>query len=424
MNYVNNLDKSLSATKFAFILFIFFVLSFFLRLPSRIPILGVIRVDLLVVLTIFLMILFAKVKTQESSKLAKYLLIIFCYVILTLPLVTWPGSVLNKGIPDFIKAIIFFFFTYKLVLDEGRLKVLVYAFLFANTFRIIEPLYLNLTQGYWGSQTSFGWDQVNRLAGGPHDVINGNGLAFVIASVLPFYHYLFAGKGFKRTSIYLILVPVLMYTMSLTLSRSGILAVAIIYTVVFFKSDRKPLLCALGLVGIVAFMASLNEHQRDRYLSIFSSDTVSSSSAQGRFSGLERDFGVAMQAPIFGHGIGNSQEANWNLGGHAQPSHNLWIETFGEIGAIGLILFVLYAKEIFASFRRTNVLLHKNREYSSDFLKSCVPAMQVWLAMNFLFSFASYGLSSYEWYLFGGFSAVMYRISQQNIVEAAKPPQR
>lgn len=420
MNNSEDLEESLKATKFAFNLYLIFVLSFFLRIPSRLPILGALRIDLLLIMAIFIMILIAKPSPQDRSNLSKYLLMIICYVVITLPLVTWPGSVISKGLPNFIKAAIFFFFTYKLVLDEGRLKLLVYAFLLANTFRVVEPLYLNITQDYWGSQTSFGWDMVNRLAGGPHDVINGNGLAFVIASILPFYHYLFAGKGFIRTLIYLAMVPVLMYTMSLTLSRSGLVAVAIIYTVVFFKSNRKPMLCMLGLAGLIVFFTSLNEHQKDRYLSIFSSNTESSASAQGRFSGLERDLEVAMKAPIFGHGLGNSLEANWNLGGNAQPSHNLWIETFGEIGLIGLILFVLYAKEIFKGFMKTNEVLKKNRTQSSDFLKSCTSAMQVWLAMNFLFSFASYGLSSYEWYLFGGFSAVMYRISMQQVESDSK----
>src|SRR5690606_29958836 len=136
--------------------------------------------------------------------------------------------VISKGMPALIKAAIFFYFTYKLVLNERRLKIMVYIFILANTFRVIEPLYLNLTQGYWGSKTAFGWDQVNRLQGAPHDIVNANGLAFVIASILPFYHYLFGTKSIWRKLIYWALTPVLLYTMSLTLSRSGLLAVAII----------------------------------------------------------------------------------------------------------------------------------------------------------------------------------------------------
>jgi len=37
-------------------------------------------------------------------------------------------------------------------------------------------------------------------------------------------------------------------------------------------------------------------------------------------------------------------------------------------------------------------------------------ATQVWLILNLVFSLASYGLNSYEWYLLGAFSVVMRRL--------------
>ena len=46
-----------------------------------------------------------------------------------------------------------------------------------------------------------------------------------------------------------------------------------------------------------------------------------------------------------------------------------------------------------------------------------IDAMQVWLVMNVVFSFASYGLSSYEWYLFGGLSVVLQRIAEHETPE-------
>ena len=48
-------------------------------------------------------------------------------------------------------------------------------------------------------------------------------------------------------------------------------------------------------------------------------------------------------------------------------------------------------------------------------------AMEVWLLMNLLFSWASYGLSSYEWYLFGGLSVVFRRFVAQAISAGAAP---
>lgn len=410
MKYSSEHVKALEETRIAFIIYMIYMVSFFIRLPARISILGIIRFDLILVATIFALTLMVRSGDNTELKISKYLKFLLMYSILVLPLVSWPGSVLNTGIPNFVKAIIFFFFTYKLVINEERLKLVVYIFIFCNTFRILEPLYLNVTQGYWGSFTSFGWNQVNRLSGAPSDTINANGLAFVIASVLPFYHYLFGTQGFLKKIVYWSMLPLLLYTMSLTLSRSGLLAIVIIYGVVFLKSKKKSLFVILGFIGTLGFIASLNDFQKDRYLSLISDDTESSASADGRISGLRRDFIVGLHKPIFGHGLGTSREANWNIGRNDQPAHNLWVETFQELGFIGFIIFILYVKEIYKGFQNTNRSIMQNKE-ASTFLQCCLPAMQVWLAMNFLFSFASYGLSSYEWYLFGGFSAILTKLS-------------
>jgi putative inorganic carbon (HCO3(-)) transporter len=412
----NTLDKQLAETKTAFALYMVFMLSFFLRIPNRLPILGALRIDLLLVVFIFFTIIKLKTDQSTEAKIAKYIKLLFACAVLSLPFVTWPGTAIGQGLPNLIKATIFFFFTYKLVINEQRLKIMVYLFLLANTYRILEPLVLHFTIGYWGSRTTYGWEKVDRLSGGPYDIIGPNGLAFVIATVIPFYHYLFGTRSFKYKLVYWALLPAFLFTMALTLSRSGILAIAIIYAVVFVKSKQKTMLVIVGLVGGLAFFSSLNEVQQDRYLSIFSSDAVSSKSAQGRTDGWITYYEVGMRKPIFGHGLGSSKEANYHFSGRAQPAHNLWLEVFQELGFVGLIIFILYTKEIYKGFKITNAKMREHHE-ASAFLKSCVPAMQVWLAMNFLFSFASYGLTSYEWYLFGGFSAVMARLAAGNLGE-------
>jgi len=403
-------EKELKETKAAFVLYMCFMVSFFLHIPSRLPFLGALRIDLLLVLIIFSLVIKVKLNEKVETKSAYYLKFIFVYVIVTLPFVTWPGTALGQGLPNLVKASIFFFFTYKLILNEYRLKIMVYLFIFINSLRVIEPLVLHLTIGYWGSHTTYGYEQTDRLSGAPSDVIGPNGLAFVIATLLPFYHYLFGSASKKLKLIYLLSLPIFMFTMALTLSRTGILAVAIIYGVIFLKSQKKFLMIILVVLGIGAFFSSLNEVQQDRYTSIFSADTKSSKSAQGRTDGWFVYYDVAMVKPLFGHGLGASKEANWHYAGHAQLAHNLWLEIAQELGFVGLIIFILYAREIYKGFKITNEKM-KNNQDTSTFLRACLPAMQAWLIMNFLFSFASYGLTSYEWYLFGGFSSAIARIA-------------
>ncbi|MTI98607.1 MAG: hypothetical protein FH752_08300 [Marinobacter adhaerens] len=403
-------------TKLAFWLYLLYLVSFFLRLPARVPALGVISFDFLLVGLIVFLILGAKATKGARLDIAsKYLLAIFVYSIVTLPLVEWPGSVLNSGMVAFIKGAIFYFFTVNLVTNTNRLKKILFVFVSCNLIRVLEPLILNMTSGYLGSVTHLGGGEfAGRLAGAPSDTLNPNGLAFVIATVIPFLHYVFSPINRKANFIYLLLVPLLIYTMVLTMSRSGVLALAIIALGIWLKSSRKTLLLVLGVLGIGVIFINLNEVQRDRYLSIVSSDARQSGTAEGRIEGWSSDFKVAMNRPLIGHGLGTSREANWNVAGKDQISHILWAEVWQEIGLIGLVLFVLYLKAMIGNFLDAGRLV-KGRLSESNFLYRSIQAMQVWLLMNLLFSFASYGLKSYEWYLFGGLSVVIFKCAQAKV---------
>ena len=148
----------------------------------------------------------------------------------------------------------------------------------------------------------------------------------------------------------------------------------------------------------------------------FKSDTKNAATAEGRTEGVIRDFKVGLRRPLFGHGLGTSREANSNFADNDQPSHNLYTEIIEELGFVGLFLFIRLIKSIIDNYRESEVVI-KNMKISDQFLLSLIDAMQVWLFMNLLFSLASYGLSSYEWYLFAGLSVAVTRI----IIEKVKP---
>ncbi|MBD3656207.1 MAG: O-antigen ligase family protein [Marinobacter sp.] len=407
--------------RFAFFLFVFYLISFFLRLPARFSVLGIIRADIILVLGILFLILKASTgRDNWIDSTSRYLVAILVFSFISLPLVEWPGSVINEGIVNFIKGVIFYFFTVNLVRDVKRLKIVLLVFVSCNLVRIVEPLILNLTTGYLGSETYLGGGSfAGRLSGAPSDVINPNGLAFLIATVFPFLHYVFAPINKKSLIVYFFLIPVLLYTMGLTLSRSGVLALGIIAFGVWWKSTHKLLLIVLGVIGVTVIFLNLNDVQKDRYLSIVSTDARQSASAQGRIEGWSEDFKVAMNRPIIGHGLGTSREANWNVAGKDQISHILWMEIWQEIGLIGLVLFILYLSAMIRNFREASKLI-KEKLSTDDFLYRSCQAMQVWLLMNLLFSLASYGLKSYEWYLFGGLSVVLLKVARMRVAELSE----
>jgi putative inorganic carbon (hco3(-)) transporter len=396
-----------------FRLYIIFLISWFLHLGSRIPVLGIIRFDMLLVslLAVLAYIETSKLNSaHEKTSTDRLLKFIILYILATIPFVQWPGSVINIGIQNFIKVIVFYYFTVIFVSSEARLKSFVLVFLLCQSFRIVEPVYLHLTQGYWGEAAYASGEFLDRLAGAPYDTIGANGLAFVIVSCIPFFYFL-APLSILNRMLLFSMTPLFLYALVLTGSRSGFVGLIAILLGFIMKSRKKIILIAVFSVLGFSIFANLSPDQQDRYLSIFSSNTKNSATAEGRTEGILEDFRVALNKPIFGHGIGTSREANFHFRGIAQLSHNLYTEIAQELGFVGLALFLLYMTSVIQNF----ILISNRLQATSStniFYQSINSSMQVWFGMTMLFSFASYGLSSYEWYLFPGLSVVMKRLTE------------
>lgn len=407
-----------SVRKWGLGIYLLFSVSWFLHLGARLPFLGIIRFDLLLVCILMYLAYMSKgdahVRERDSStggtRTDKILRILIVYSILTIPFVYWPGSVINAGIGNLVKAIVFYYFTVAFVRTEQDIKKFVFVFVACQLMRILEPLYLHLTEGYWGSVAymSAGAEALDRLSGAPSDVVNPNGLAFIICLVLPFL-YLIAGISWKSRLGSIVLASACLYVLALTGSRSGIIGLFVIFLGILAKSKRRVLWVISVLIVIVVSFPLLSSNMQDRYMSIIGKGEKNAETAEGRVTGVIDNFMVVLHRPIFGHGLGTSREANANFAGNDQPAHNLYVEIAQELGFVGLVLFIVLLKSIYVGFNECK------RTYSqhnvSIFLRQLVDCMQIVLIMNFIFSFASYGLSSYEWYFLGGMSVSMQRLA-------------
>lgn len=399
-------------------IYLLFAVSWFLHLGARLPFLGVIRFDLLLVCVLAYLAFVSNGETSVSkgdtgtavTSTDKILRALVVYSILTIPFVYWPGSVINTGIGNFIKAIVFYYFTVAFVRTEQDLKKLVFVFVSCQVLRILEPLYLHVTEDYWGSVAymSAGAEALDRLSGAPSDVVNPNGLAFIICFVLPFL-YLMAGLSWKGWIGAILLAPSCIYALALTGSRSGIIGLSVIFLGIMAKSNRRVLWMISVVVIVVVGFSFLSSNMQDRYLSIIGAGEKNAGTAEGRVTGVVDNFVVALHRPIFGHGLGTSREANANFGGNDQPAHNLYAEIAQELGFVGLVLFIMLLKSIYVGFNECRCAY--NQQNMGIFLPKLVDCMQILLIMNFIFSFASYGLNSYEWYFLGGMSVSMQRLA-------------
>ena len=393
--------------KYLFGLYIYFVFDFFLHLSARIPGYGVIRPTLLLAVLIILALIAQKDKFSVviHDPVFKTIKVLLIYLIVSLPLVTWPGSVLMNNLPVFIKAIVFLFFTALIIDTEKRLKIFLSVFISCQVFRVLEPLYLNITSGYWGDSTYLGGGEfASRLSGAPADIVNPNGLGFVIVTIVPYLYYLAWQSSSKFLKfLFLMVSPLLVYALVLTMSRGAFLALLVVLWMIFKKSRHKIFLIMVMAVGLVIIWSNLSENHKDRYLSLISSDARQSASAEGRWQGMVNEFGVGMERPIIGHGLGTSKEAKVHAGRGWMISHNLYIEILIEIGLVGFILFFSFLKSIYSKFKKN---YEKMQEYGvtdeGSFIWRLNTALTAVFWMYVVYSFNYFGLSVYYWYLFAG----------------------
>src|SRR5690606_2805265 len=172
-NYIREKKKEMQVSSFCFSVYIYFLIDFFLHLSARIPGYGVIRPTLLLVVIISFSLFMQRDRLKDVGKNQAYksIIILIGYIIVSLPFVKWPGSVIKNNMPDFVKAVVFFFFTLYIIDSEKRLKIFLLVFVGCQVIRVLEPLYLNITEGYWGSRTYLGDGEfAQRLSGAPSDV--------------------------------------------------------------------------------------------------------------------------------------------------------------------------------------------------------------------------------------------------------------
>lgn len=411
--------NKVNVSTFTFFMFQIYQLDFFLRSSARISGIGIIRPTLLLFAIVAISLFFQRDKLREKMQhpIMKAMGVFLLVIIFTLPFVTYPGSVIRYHIPEFIKAIVFLYFMALIVDTKGRLKWALIIFVGCQVIRVLEPLYLNITSGYWGAKTYMGGGEfANRLGGAPADVINPNELGFVIVTVIPFLHYLLFPRGWFYKLIYLGLIPPLMYALILTMSRGAFLALLVVGWVVWKESKHKIILIGVAVGIAIGSWSVMNDNQRDRYFSLVSSDAAQSASAEGRLTGMINEFKLGFKRPVFGHGLGTTSEAKANSGHRAQASHNMYAEIMIELGLVGFFFFMGVIKKIYLQIRQSTSLLYA--ETMDPLYRDLFKALKVIFWMFALYSINYWGLSQYYWYNLAGLVAAVSFLSHSQIKQS------
>ena len=412
--------------KFIFYLLLAHTAITILTLGSRVPGLGILRPTLLLVAVIWGWWFAVGMRTELTSGVAnpwgRRLLILMIYSIVTLPFTMWPGSVLREGLPSLLRVASFLFFCMFLCTSWQRLRLFVWVWVGCQVFRVMQPVVMHVTMGYWGDSAYIGEGEfMSRLAGAPGDIVNPNGLGFIVASVLPFLHYLVMGerRGWMVKLAYLGVLGCLCYGLVLTGSRSAMLALAIDVLMIAWRSKYRILVLSLIGITVAVSVNFMSAELIDRYQSLYSDNTRNAHTREGRVSGAIGDFAFGLTRPVFGYGLGTSKEANWNMRHDRFISHDMYAETLIELGLVGLAIFLGFLVAIVRSVSDSRKFLARappSRD-GYEFMQSLLAALRVWVPMALIFFFAQYGLREPDWYLMGGVAGALYMLAKK----AAEP---
>lgn len=373
-----------------------------MRSSSRIEGLGVIRPTLILVVFVIIGI-FATKSQRKGRSLSKQdgsniLWILFAYVIISLPFVAYPGSVLKVNIAEWIKASVFFFFTVALIDNKHKLKILMLVFSLTQVFRVLEPLYLNITNGYTGGKTYLGGGEFyGRLAGSPYDVINPNELGFVIVYTMTFLIFYFKKDSVTKKLFLALVFVAFFYALMLTMSRGAFLVMILLTWIVFKKSKYKSLVALVVIAGAMIMWTQMDSTQKARYTSIFG-ESEFSKSREGRINGMIKEFELGFKKPLFGHGLGTTPEVKFHTLGKKQASHNMYAELLIETGIIGVGLFIYY---IVIVRRKLQSFANIDSDDDAQRIHKTLNAM-FWIFV--FYSINYWGLSQFYWYFLGGLS--------------------
>jgi hypothetical protein len=405
---MENSEARPQVSTFCFVLYIYFIIDYFVRFSARIPAYGKISptVILFLLITISLFLQRDKFKEDFQDPLFKVVLALIIYIVLSTPLVEWPGSVIRTNWQPFVKAVSFFFFTALIIDSNKRLRIFLFVFIACQLVRVLEPLFLNLTTGYLGGSTYVGGGEfAGRLAGAPADVVNPNGLGFVIATLFPFLYYIVWFHNFKWKLFCLLSMPALFYAMILTMSRGAFITLSAGAVLAFIYSKHQLIFITFIICIALIGWNIMSPIQKERYLSLFSGNTMMSDTVEGRIDTIFSEFKLGFERPIVGHGLGTTSEAKYHRYGITQASHNFYGQLLIEIGIIGFIIFFVYVFNIYTKLKENTTLFKSSNTSSKDFLlfQRLNVTFKVVFLMYAIYSLNYFGLSQYYWYMFGGF---------------------
>jgi probable O-glycosylation ligase (exosortase A-associated) len=241
---------------------------------------------------------------------------------------------------EFVKIIAIALFTTGVVTSRERLRLLVWVIALSFGF-------YGFKNALWGLKTL---GQVPIRTGPGGMLADNNDFALALGMAVPMLWMI--GQSERREVLrraFLVLVPMTAFTVLLTHSRGGFLAMCGGLGVLVWRSKHRAAGIVLATIGGLLGLLMMPEGMRERFSSI--ANYQEDSSANARFRSWAVAIRMAVDNPLVGVGLSNFRPnyidyepnpSEAQLGGHGVfVAHNSYLQIWAECGTPALLIYLL-----------------------------------------------------------------------------------
>jgi hypothetical protein len=344
------------------LLFCGYVITWYLQLGYRFPILGTIRFEFVYAALLTVIAVFFVTKNNLNSPLYAYAALLLLCMILQIPFSHDYDTSIKVFTDRVIKFSFVALFIIVFVRSPRHLKMFLAAFLLVCMKMGQEGLVGTITGGLmWENQG------VMRLHGSTPMYLHPNSFAGNALGSLPFVVYLFPVAISKTARVALVAQAGLALNI-IVHAGSRTAYMGLVTGLLFFVSRAKKrgriiLLLSVVVLGAAPFVSS---QYVERFTSIFTMHEKEGQSSEARIEILKDAWQILLDHP-FGVGVAAFPKVRMETFGREQDTHNLYFEIATNLGIQGLIVFLLFIYKLL----KTLNMVQRNLSVDIERMKDC-----------------------------------------------------
>lgn len=284
--------------------------------------------------------------TLKCKRDVRLLSVLLMWFILTIPFAEWKGGAFQIVKDNVVKILLLTMVMMNVINSMYRIR------------RILMLQVLSIAVMAWVAHKHM--DQTGRATGMGNAFGNSNDIAVIICITIPLmFFFMIEASGFLKRMIYIGIVLIMVYTLILTYSRTGFLALLVAVTVSAWHYGVKRGYTGRVIVGVVLFLVLFFAFAPKDYgkliQSIYDSNVDSAGSVrqdagesrEARKELLGRGIDFTLHHPLFGVGPNGFER----LSGSWHVTHNTYLQFSSEAGIPALLLFLTLVRFTFRNLK-------------------------------------------------------------------------